>query len=45
MRKYIRMEKSRIRKEVSDLEKQEELIRQVYQKFGVERYKVKKETK
>jgi len=32
-RKYIRQEKARIRREVLDLKKQEELINQLYEKF------------
>lgn len=36
IRKYIRMEKSRIRKEIS-IEKQSELIKQLYLKFGVKK--------
>ena len=45
MRKYIRREKARIRREVSDLAEQQELIRQVYQKFGVENYPPRVEAK
>lgn len=33
IRKYIRKEKARIRREVLDLEEQEKLINQLYQKF------------
>jgi len=33
IRKYIRKEKARIRREVLDLKKQEELISELYQKF------------
>lgn len=33
LRKYIRKEKARIRREVLDFEKQEELISELYQKF------------
>ena len=33
IRKYIRKEKARIRREVLDIEKQEELIQQLYEKF------------
>jgi len=33
LRKYIRKEKARIRREVLDVKKQEELIWQLYQKF------------
>ncbi len=33
VRKHIRKEKARIRREVLDLDKQEELISQLYQKF------------
>jgi len=32
-RKYIRQEKARVRREVLDLKKQQELINQLYQKF------------
>ena len=33
VRKYIRKEKARIRREVLDLKKQEKLINELYQKF------------
>jgi len=33
IRKYIRKEKARIRKEVLDLKEQERLIQELYQKF------------
>lgn len=33
IRKYIRKEKARIRKEILDLEKQKEEIQKLYQKF------------
>lgn len=33
LRKYIRIEKARIRREFSDPKKQEELINELYQKF------------
>lgn len=33
LRKFIRREKSRIRREVLDTKKQEELIRELHQKF------------
>lgn len=33
LRKYIRQEKARIRREVLDLKKQEELIQELYQKI------------
>jgi hypothetical protein len=33
IRKYIRKEKARIRKEVLDLKEQERLIKELYQKF------------
>lgn len=33
LRKYIRKEKARIRREVLDLEEQKELIEQLYKKF------------
>jgi hypothetical protein len=32
LRKHIRQEKARIRREVLDLKKQEELIKEIYQK-------------
>ena len=33
LRKFIRLEKTRIRREVSDIKKQKELINELYQKF------------
>ena len=33
LRKYIRREKTRIRREVWDFKKQEELIKEIYQKI------------
>jgi len=33
VRKYIRKEKARIRKEILDLKEQERLIQELYQKF------------
>jgi len=33
VRKYIRKEKARIRREVLDIKEQEELIQQLYEKF------------
>ena len=33
IRKYIRQEKARIRREVLDLKEQEKLIRELYQKY------------
>jgi len=33
IRKYIRKEKARIRREISDLKEQERLIKELYQKF------------
>jgi len=33
IRKYIRKEKSRLRREVFDIKKQEELINQLYKKY------------
>lgn len=38
IRKYIRLEKSRIRREVSDVNGRQELIRELYAKVGVENY-------
>ncbi len=40
IRKYIRKEKARIRREVSDIEKQKKLINEIYQKLNL---KTKKE--
>ena len=37
LRKYIRKEKARIRREVLDLKKQEELISELYQKIACEK--------
>jgi len=34
LRKYIRTEKARIRREVLDLKEQEKLIKEVYQRFA-----------
>ena len=34
MRKYIRKEKSRIRREIFDIKKQEMLIKDLYKKIG-----------
>jgi hypothetical protein len=39
LRKYIRMEKARIRREVLDLKEQEKLINEIYQKFPREKIK------
>jgi predicted small secreted protein len=44
-RKYIRKEKSRIRREVLDLKKQEELIKGLYLKFEPEKVEKKIEEK
>ncbi len=33
LRKYIRKEKARIRREISDVEKQKQLIQELYQKI------------
>lgn len=35
IRKYIRKEKARIRREVFDMEEQKRLINQLYQKFKI----------
>jgi len=43
LRKFIRKEKARIRREVLDLKKQEELIDELYQKT-LEKLKIKKTT-
>ena len=40
LRKYIRLEKARIRREVSDLKGQEQYIQELYQKI-FEQYKLK----
>ena len=37
IRKFIRKEKARIRREVLDIKKQEELIVKMYQKFSKEK--------
>jgi hypothetical protein len=42
VRKYIRKEKARIRREVLDITKRERLIEQLYQKI-LEKYKIKKD--
>ncbi len=34
VRKFIRFEKARIRREISDSKKQEELIQQLYERFN-----------
>jgi len=44
-RKYIRKEKARIRREVLDLKKQEELIKKLYLKFEPEKREEKIEKK
>jgi len=41
LKKYLRKEKARIRREVLDLKKQEELIQKLYQKI-LNQYKLKK---
>lgn len=38
LRKYIRREKARIRREVLNLEEQEKLIKQLYEKFTKNSY-------
>ncbi len=38
IRKYLRQEKARIRREVFDLNEQQELIRTLYAKVGIENY-------
>jgi len=40
LRKYIRREKARIRREVLDLKEQEKLINELYQKFFKEDIKI-----
>jgi len=47
LRKYIRQEKARIRREVLDIKEQEKLINELYQKpsFHPKEAKVKKRTK
>jgi hypothetical protein len=42
VRKYIRREKARIRREVLDITQRERLIEQLYQKI-LEKYKIKKD--
>ena len=37
LRKFIRREKARIRREVLDVKKQEELIEEMYKKFSKEK--------
>jgi len=44
LRKYIRQEKARIRREVLDIKEQEKLIQELYQKF-FEKLKAKNEVK
>jgi len=44
LRKYIRKEKARIRREVLDIKEQEKLIQELYQKF-FEKLKAKNEVK
>ncbi len=34
LKKYIRQEKARIRREIFDLEEQKKLIKELYQRFG-----------
>jgi hypothetical protein len=41
IRKYIRREKARIRREIFDLARQKELIRELYAKVGIENYPAK----
>ena len=38
IRKHIRQEKARIRREVFDLARQKELIRELYTRVGIENY-------
>ena len=45
LRKYIRIEKARIRREVLDLKKQEELIEGLYQRFFKPRNETREELK
>mgnify|MGYP001575397953 FL=1 len=45
IRKYIRREKARIRREVLDLKEQERLIQELYQKFFKIPLVIKKEEK
>jgi len=45
VRKFIRREKSRIRREVLDLKEQERLIQQLYEKLGYEIRKLYEYTK
>jgi len=42
VRKYIRKEKARIRREVLDIKEQEKLIDQLYEKFLKKNKKIKK---
>jgi len=44
LRKHIRQEKARIRREVLDIKEQEKLIQELYQKF-FEKLKAKNEVK
>lgn len=37
LKKYIRKEKARIRREVSDIEKQKQLIQELYKQLGIKR--------
>lgn len=37
IRKYIRQEKARIRREVLDVEEQKRLINQLYERLGIKR--------
>ncbi len=37
IRKYIRKEKARIRREVLDIEEQKRLIKELYEKLGIKR--------
>lgn len=41
IRKYIRREKARIRREIFDLVRQKESIRELYAKVGIENYPAK----
>jgi len=45
LRKHIRTEKARIRREVLDFKKQEELIAELYQKFFKTPNKIEEKTK
>lgn len=42
IRKFIRREKARIRREVLDLKEQEKLINELYQKFAKQNKKTKR---